>query len=352
MQTTMRRVAFVIGLMLVAAGVAALVITWGRETAVLDASATSPSAVGPLYDPVVAGEETPDGYRPILDRDTIRPIYDPQFVNAEEVDWSPRTLVLGVSLGGEAKAYPIAHLNFREMVIDEVEDTPVLVTWCPLCGTAMAHSRVLEGETLMFGNQGHLWRNAMTWYDHSTGSIWSQPLGEAILGPLKGVRLERVPSTLTSWEGWLEDHPRTLALDAPGEPSSYRLSDMVLVVELDEEAVGYPFDDLRTLEAVNDVVNGVEIALVVDPGDLGSWSVFARRLGERVVTLEVVDGELRDRETGTVWDPARGLGLEGELKGESLPLLPGFTVFPQDFDSFWPDGQIWEPPVETRAGSL
>lgn len=346
----MRRATPAIGLMLVAAGVAALMA--GRNAAGPDPSATSESAVGPLYDPVVAGEETPDGYRPILERDTIRPIYEPEFGEADEVDWSPQTLVLGVSLGGEAKAYPIVHLNFREMVIDEIGDTPVLVTWCPLCGTAMAHSRVLEGETLVFGNQGHLWRNAMTWYDHGTGSIWSQPLGEAILGPLKGARLERVPSALISWEAWLEDHPGTLALDAPGEPSSYRLSDMVLVVELDGEAVGYPFEDLREAGVVNDVVDGVEVALVLDPDDSGGWSVLARRLGDRVVTLEIVDGELRDEETGTTWDPVRGFALEGDLAGETLPLLPGFTVFTQDFDSFWPEGRLWEPPVETRASSL
>ncbi|MEX0757301.1 MAG: DUF3179 domain-containing (seleno)protein [Acidimicrobiia bacterium] len=318
-----------------------LVAQPNSDTSATDPSATSDSAVGPLYDPVRAGEQTPSGYRPILDRDTIRPIYDPSFVTASESGWTPSTLVLGVSLDGEAKAYPIVHLNFREMVIDELAGKPILVTWCPLCGTAMAHSRVVDGETLVFGNQGHLWQNAMTWYDHGTGSIWSQPLGEAILGPLAGTRLERVPSTLTSWTTWLERNPETLALDAPGEPSSYRLTDMVLVVELDDETVGYPFDELRDVEVVNDVVNGIEIAVVVDPENLGGWTVFARQVNGQTLTLERVDGELIDLETGTVWDPVRGTGLEGELAGELLPPIPGFTVFPRDFDSFWPEGRIW-----------
>lgn len=213
----------------------------------------------------------------------------------------------------------------------------------------MAHARVLDGEVLVFGNQGHLWHNAMTWYDHGTGSIWSQPLGEAILGPLKGARLDLVPSTLTSWESWLEDHPDTLALDAPGQPSSYRLSDMVLVVELDDEAVAYPFEDLRTVEVVNDIVYDTAIAVVVDPDDLGSWSVFARKVDGQIVTLEVVDGELVDQETGTVWDRTRGSGLEGQDAEMVLPLLPGFTVFPEDFKSFWPDGRVWSLPGEVNA---
>lgn len=82
---------------------------------------TSQSAVGPLYDPVVAGEPTPPGYRPILERDTIAPVYEPEFVAADAVDWTPSSLVLGVALEGEAKAYPITRLNFREMVIDETQ---------------------------------------------------------------------------------------------------------------------------------------------------------------------------------------------------------------------------------------
>ncbi len=62
----------------------------------------------------------------------------------------------------------------------------------------MVHRREVNGETLVFGVHGALWGNAMTWWDHSTGSIWSQPLGEAIAGPLKGETVELLPSQFTS----------------------------------------------------------------------------------------------------------------------------------------------------------
>lgn len=91
----------------------------------------------------------------------------------------------------------------------------------------MVHRRAVDGEVLVFGNQGHLWRNAMTWYDHDTGSVWSQPLGEAIMGPLTGERLELLPSTLTTWASWRSDHPDSLALDAPGAASGFDLETMV-----------------------------------------------------------------------------------------------------------------------------
>jgi len=71
----------------------------------------------------------PEGFRQLLDRDAIFPIYDPVFVTATESDWPDNALVVGVALNGEAKAYPVGHLNRREMVIDTVGGIPVLVSW-------------------------------------------------------------------------------------------------------------------------------------------------------------------------------------------------------------------------------
>lgn len=91
--------------------------------------------LGPLadpvetYDPVEAGEPLPGGFRQLLRRDAILPVYDPTFLPAAEQDWDDDTLVIGVALEGEAKAYPVSFLNRREMVIDSIAGIPVLVTW-------------------------------------------------------------------------------------------------------------------------------------------------------------------------------------------------------------------------------
>lgn len=82
-----------------------------------------------VYDPVAAGEPLPDGYVRVTDRDRINPIYEPRLKNADETDWPDDTLVLGVALDGDAKAYPIRVLNFREMVLDRLGGTPILATW-------------------------------------------------------------------------------------------------------------------------------------------------------------------------------------------------------------------------------
>lgn len=82
-----------------------------------------------VYDPVRAGEPTPPGYRQLLTRDQILPIYDPVFTSASLVDWPAEMLVIGISGEETAKAYPVTHLNQREMVIDSLEGLPLLVSW-------------------------------------------------------------------------------------------------------------------------------------------------------------------------------------------------------------------------------
>lgn len=82
-----------------------------------------------VYDPYRAGETMPDGYRQVLGRDSIHPIYEPVFVAANQVDWPENTDVIGVAGEDESKAYPVSHLSFREMVIDDIAGIPILVSW-------------------------------------------------------------------------------------------------------------------------------------------------------------------------------------------------------------------------------
>ena len=92
---------------------------------------TAGERVDPLsaYNPVLAGESLPADFRQILPRDAIRPVYDPTFAPADEVGWPDSTDVIGVEINGEAKAYPVDHLNGRELVVDQLGGEPILVSW-------------------------------------------------------------------------------------------------------------------------------------------------------------------------------------------------------------------------------
>lgn len=121
---SVRRALFVMAL--------AAVTVWAFWESPTQRSATEPGVrVGPgdAYNPVLAGERLPDGFRQLLPRDAIKPVYDPRFAPADEIAWPGATDVIGVALGGEAKAYPVDFLAGRELVIDELGGIPILVSW-------------------------------------------------------------------------------------------------------------------------------------------------------------------------------------------------------------------------------
>ena len=68
-------------------------------------------------------------FRQLLGRDDIAPVYSPRFVRARLSGLPREELVIGVSIAGDARAYPVRYLRWREMVNDEVGGVPVLVSW-------------------------------------------------------------------------------------------------------------------------------------------------------------------------------------------------------------------------------
>jgi len=202
----------------------------------------------------------------------------------------------------------------------------------------MVHRREANGTEIVFGNQGALWGNAMTWWDTATGSIWSQPRGEAILGDRKGERLELLPSSLSTWADWQEAHPDTLALAVSSGADGFDVEVMAIVVELGPESAAFPVSELRETAVANGVVNDIPVAVVIEEGT-DRWKVFSRQLDDTVVELEVVDGELHEVGGDRRFNLALGLALDGG--DQSLDQLPGFTSFPRDYMTFFPEGEFW-----------
>jgi hypothetical protein len=95
-----------------------------RNTAETSIPTSVPTNVR-IEDPVEYESE----FNPIFPPDSILPIYEPTFAPADEVPYIEEELIIGIAVGNEAKAYPITLLNFREMVIDEIANIPILVSW-------------------------------------------------------------------------------------------------------------------------------------------------------------------------------------------------------------------------------
>ncbi len=102
-------------------------------TSIDSPSASTSAAALPTLPPAATNVRVPDTTEYeipwLLGFDSIPPVYDPRFAGAGEATLFDGELVIGISLGGEAKAYPVTVLRFREMVNDELAGIPILVTW-------------------------------------------------------------------------------------------------------------------------------------------------------------------------------------------------------------------------------
>ena len=137
-------------------------------------------------------------------KDGIPSIDDPSFIPVDEVDFlSDREPVVSF----EGRAYPIQILTWHEIVNDDVDGTPVAVTYCPLCNTAIIFDRRVGGDTLEFGVSGFLRENNLLMYDRQTETLWQQFDGEAVVGTYAGERLDILPARIISWEDFTDNHP-------------------------------------------------------------------------------------------------------------------------------------------------
>lgn len=159
---------------------------------------------------LVAPEAIESGGPP---KDGIPALDHPTFVSAGDAGFlSDQDRVLGIARNGLAKAYPIAILNWHEVVNDRFAAEPVVVTFCPLCGSGMAFDAQANGRGLLFGVSGLLYNSDVLLYDRQSASLWSQLMEQAITGPMKGTRLTSLPLTHTTWGDWKKRYPQTLVL--------------------------------------------------------------------------------------------------------------------------------------------
>lgn len=83
-----------------------------------------------LFDPTEEIDvELPEGYFLSWGRDRIAPVYEPTYVGRDGVDWPDDEVVIGINIDGQQRAFPVGFMSNRELVIDQIDDIPLLVTW-------------------------------------------------------------------------------------------------------------------------------------------------------------------------------------------------------------------------------
>lgn len=332
------------------------------------------TAAAGVPDLPVSGEEL----RTMVARDRIAAITEPVFA----ADWSgldvpddselpgliDETAVIGIERDGRARAYPLAVLDWHEVVNDEFGG-PLLVTYCPLCGSAVVAERTVTGAPTRFGVSGKLYRGDLVMYDAATESLWSQLLATAIQGPRTGDELTVLPSRLTSWGSWQDAHPDTEVLLPPPHSNTVRgrdatepyfnskynyeereqligyggdgLSRDTLVVGISNGGVSraYPYPTVRDEDVVNDRVGDLPVVVTVTTD--GSLAAYDRRVDGRTLTFSGA-GDTRLAAGRSRFDRGTGRGLSGPYAGQELEVASDVPpLFWTGWRSFHPETEVY-----------
>lgn len=152
-------------------------------------------------------------------KDGIPPIDNPKFVAVNRVtDLSDRDPVIELEINGDARAYPLRVMTWHEIANDTVGGKQVVVTYCPLCNSAIVFDATINDKVHTFGTTGKLRNSDLVMYDRTTESWWQQFTGRAIAGAYLGTKLKLVPSRLVAWSEFKGRHPNGKVL-VPNNPS-------------------------------------------------------------------------------------------------------------------------------------
>lgn len=142
-------------------------------------------------------------------KDGIPSIDNPKFVSISEASKFLNDSEPGISLNidGVKRFYPFQILVWHEIVNDTINGKRVLVTYCPLCLSGIVFDPAVNGERVEFGTSGKLWNSNLVMYDRKTESLWSQILGEAIVGEMTGTKLKVLPSDMIKYGDFKKLNP-------------------------------------------------------------------------------------------------------------------------------------------------
>jgi hypothetical protein len=255
-------------------------------------------------DKILSGGPPMDGI-PSIDN----PIYQPLAVADRIIE--DNELVLAIEYKGVKRVYPLQILVWHEIVNDFIAGDPILITYCPLCGSGIAYERVIEidGEkkAVEFGTSGKLYNSNLVMYDRKTQTYWQQIDGKAIIGELVGQELKEISIDTVVWRDYKAGnelaevltretgYSRNYGKDPYGnyyensflifpvdeEDKSVHPKTIVHGIEVDGVYKAYKADDLKELKVVEEQVNGVNIKIQRD--DVGIVKVTNIDTGEEIV---------------------------------------------------------------------
>ncbi len=223
-------------------------------------------------------------------RDFLRSLDEPVVIagsqiaprnEAERVKYAVSTdRVIGITINGESRAYPLQLMNVHEVANDTLGGVPIAVTYSPLCDSAVIFNRTIKGTVVKFGVSGLLVNSNLVMYEHPASptvltppaemhvpSLWSQLAFRAIAGPESAseTRLTLMPGTqVCTWAAWFLLHPET-TIALPNVADRQRMKEMDYERYWQEDKVNFPVAALADIDHSERTIPFAEIAPTVAP---------------------------------------------------------------------------------------
>lgn len=319
-----------------------------------------------------------------IPKDGIPSISRPRFVSIKKArHWlGENEPVMVVVAGKVARAYPLQIMVFHQIVNDTIKGQPVLITFCPLCNSALVFNRRVGSRTLTFGTSGKLRNSGLIMYDRQTESWWQQFTGTAIVGELAGEELDlNLSSQIISFAQFAERHAKGKVLSRDtgfrrqyglnpfqgydsidGSPMMFRdetdprlpAMERVLNIRVDDNLKLYPHSTIKQAGVINDAVGNTPVVVLTGSGYVSpldrtqiteSSTIplavgYSRSLDGTVLTFKKSGNDIVDEQSGSTWT-LFGRATSGPLQGAQLERVDTGTNFAFAALAFRPEANIY-----------
>jgi hypothetical protein len=233
-------------------------------------------------------------------KDGIPALTNPKFVSVKEASKNIKDDVDGIVVSSlnTVKFYPYNIMVWHEIVNDVVGGKTLVITFCPLCGSAIVFDAEINGKAEQFGVSGKLYESNLLMYDKSTESLWSQSIGTAVVGDRTGEKLSVYPSQVVSFKILKEKWPNSEVLSTDtGYGRSY---DFYPYGDYNNnDSLYFPIsikDNRFPPKEIMYVVNAYDKSVAFPTKQLGG-SPASVDVGGNKVTGAIVDGEIIVKDT-------------------------------------------------------
>ena len=144
----------------------------------------------------------------------IPAINEPKFTPAREVNFlTDSSLVLGLKVENQIRAYPLDILQWHEVVNDQIGTQAVAITYSTLTGSGIAFDRNLQNYLLTFCVSGLLFESNTIYCDKQSSTEWLQFLRRGVKGTLDEMPLTTFPLVEMNWKTWKRLFPTSSVLN-------------------------------------------------------------------------------------------------------------------------------------------